>query len=75
MLSDRATRKWHVLDQMTDKFFGIGRIEFLHGGLYEGAHKIFKSSLKKGSRLRWSAMYEKMKEFKRKYGLGQYLGL
>lgn len=47
--SGMGIQKWHLLDHMTVAIRKTGGIEFLHGCLYEGAPKIFKSLFKKGS--------------------------
>lgn len=43
-------QKWYLLDCLVDAIKGVGGILFLHRGLYESSHKIFKTLYAKSSK-------------------------
>lgn len=59
--SGMGTSKWHSLDHVVESLRHVGGIEYLHGGLYEHAHKRFKDAYKLTSRRKRSAMEETLR--------------
>lgn len=53
-----GTQKWHLLDHLLDAIRHVGDVKFLHCGLYEAAHKVFKNHYRKTSKRRRSVMRE-----------------
>lgn len=53
-----GTQKWHLPDHSVDLIKHVGCLQFLHGGLHEGSHKIFETVFAKSLKRRVAAMDE-----------------
>lgn len=60
--SSFRTSKFHTLTHIINDLRDRGRIEYIHGGLYEKAHKIFKDAYKLTSERRGTAMDESFRQ-------------
>lgn len=47
--SDMGTQKWHLPDYPPAGLRDVGGVEYLHGGVLEGAHTLFKHLYSKSS--------------------------
>lgn len=60
--SSMGTVKWHLMDHIVADLRAVGGVEYLHGGIYEESHKLFKEDNRLTSRRKASAMAETIKK-------------
>lgn len=59
--SDMGTQKWSLLDNLPGSLQNAGDVEYLYGGVFKGAHELFKHPCFKTKKHRYWESYQTTK--------------